>query len=175
MFQNHIGDKIESPEYLKALTLAICEFSLGKMRKMRSVFSSSSADICTKQIFTVNGDTFDAEKLKRHSKIAACYVKESSTFQNICLQAVEEFANEHVNIESAYAFVDDYFVRVFDGELIFCRFLVVDLREKVVAVLHKERVIVDEGLIVENLNELTLENRCVDDEAAANTTTVLAT
>lgn len=39
----------------------------------------------------------NVEKLKRHSRILSCYVKESYSSQKACLEAVELFSNEHKN------------------------------------------------------------------------------
>ncbi|XP_065224255.1 uncharacterized protein LOC135848298 [Planococcus citri] len=70
--QNHIGDKIDTPEFLTALTLAICEVSLNA--------TTSELDI---------------EKVKRHCKILGCYVKDSHRSQKICIEAVDSFVKEY--------------------------------------------------------------------------------
>ncbi|KAK7602276.1 hypothetical protein V9T40_009717 [Parthenolecanium corni] len=77
--QNHIGDKIESPEFLTALTLAICEFSVEATKGL------------------------ETEKLKRHSKILVCYVKESPALRKTCIKAVEKFTSENENARESRA------------------------------------------------------------------------
>ena len=41
----------------------------------------------------------DGEKLKRHSRLLNCYVKESTASQKACSEAIELFSREHKNAQ----------------------------------------------------------------------------
>ncbi|XKL66534.1 hypothetical protein PGB90_009954 [Kerria lacca] len=114
--QNHIGDKTESNEFLTALTLAICEFSLDGNKALNT------------------------EKLKRHSKILGCYIKETLLSQQICLSAVESFVKEYKHVE--------------------------ELQNGIVRILQQEKVITDDsvtlGSIIREVDKLDLENRITE-------------
>lgn len=156
--QNHIGDKIETMEFLTALALAICEFSFSKFLDIsqlisyRIIMSSYSLDSANSEL--------DVEKLKRHCKILGCYVKDSLRSQNTCIQAVESFVKDNSNAQgNTYLWILRKYTFIFETNALF---LFVDLRAKIMSALCEENVIPESLVKVDTVSH-DMDKLCLDD------------